>query len=308
MPKNTFAFIVFCVAMLSGFGLWAQQFKSKASVAKNTFIVGDSIGVQINIQGETGHIYRLQELPRLQGLEWLDSNLLQQDFTTNNFTVPVMGFDSGVFTFPRLVFNVFSADNDVVVATQTDPIEIHITYAQVDTSKDIKPIHAPMEVAYSPMPLWPFILLGLLLLAVAVYLYIRWKKKQAKPIQQAVIQAEAPKDPLSYGHEAIKQIEQSKNNMVSQTEQQYWFGLKEILRNYIYKHYTLHTAPKTSSQILAALRKKPIAGQDVHTLQHIFSRADLVLFAKQGTTTEEKNAAAEDAIVFIKSTLQKEEI
>src|SRR5687767_5570586 len=116
-PKNTLAIIFF--ALLISSGLKAQQFKGEASVAKDTFMVGDSIGVQINIQGESGHIYRLQEIPQLQGLEWLDSNLLQQDFSQGTFIFPVTGFDSGSFTFPQLYFDVFNADNDAVATAQT---------------------------------------------------------------------------------------------------------------------------------------------------------------------------------------------
>ncbi|MGZ5244117.1 MAG: hypothetical protein ACXWEY_14815 [Bacteroidia bacterium] len=305
-PKNTFAFFVFCLVMLSGYRLAAQQFKGEATVTKDTFIVGDSIGVKITIQGEPGHIYRLQEIPQLQGMEWLDSFVLQQDFNTGSFVFPVTGFDSGSFIFPRLYFNVYNADNDAVATAQTQALPINITYAQVDTTQDIKPIKAPIEVDYTPFPNWPFIVLGLIiLLAVTYFLYRKWQKK---PLAQAIEPIQLPEENLlSYGEDAIRQIQQLQAENSVQNEKQYFFELKEILRTYIQKRYQIRNQGKTSAQILGELKKKSIKQENIISLNGIFSRADLVLFAKHKLEMAEKDLAAEHAVAFIKNTMTGEE-
>lgn len=284
----------------------AQQPAAKVTLAKDTFIVGDSIGVEIQLQSQAGHIYRLQKIPSLQGLEWLDSSVLHKSFTSPNIVIPVTGFDSGRFTFPQLTFAVLNAHEQQVANLTTNAFPVNITFAQVDTTQDIQPIKAPLETDYRPTPIWLYVLITNILLALAYFMYRRWRKKRNKKPAE-ILPPAAPVNTLTYAQEAIRQIETLRKNASAVNSHTHWFALKDILRTYLYRQYGVGTHQKTSGQIIAELRNAAVEHKDTDLLSEIFNMADMVIFAKAQTTAPEQEQGAEKAILFIKQTMPADE-
>jgi hypothetical protein len=305
--KNTSWLIIIILKIFliaTSFSAAAQDFTATAQLAKDTFTVGDKIEVLVNVELPQGHIYRLQKIPQLQGLEWLDSAALQKSYSSANTIFSVIAFDSGTYTFPALSFSLLdNSSNNQIATTSTQALQIQVKYAAVDTTQDIKPIKAPMEVAYSPVPFWVYALIILALLAVAYFAYKWWKKKQQKPVEKTVAPVIQPQNNLSYAEEIIEKIKVLKEK---ESGQNYWFGLKEILREYISRQYKIRTQEKTSAQMLADLKQEKFQIIGLQRLKNVFSRADLAIFAQQNQGEGEKETAATEAINFIKENMAGE--
>ncbi|RYD82641.1 MAG: hypothetical protein EOP53_03160 [Sphingobacteriales bacterium] len=292
--KLLYAITILCFWLTSPFSAQAQEFYAKASVEKDTFIVGDSINVRVEFNFPAGHIYMLQKMPRLQSLEFLDSSALLKQNKDRVKTITITGFDSGQFTLPPLEFDFLDATGKLAGNALTEPLQINIKYADVDTSKDIKPIKAPIQVDYKPFPYWILVLIAVFILIGFLLSKLRKKPKPEKiPVQPVVAE-----NNINYIEEHIRKIEalqESEGN-----DQKFWFGLKEILRSYISRQYKIATQEKTSAQILNQLKKEEVSTQYIAQLENIFKQADLVLFANQETQNTEKQAGAAEAVSFIK--------
>jgi hypothetical protein len=79
LPKNTSWLIIVSIFIIATtFSAAAQEISATAQLPKDTFTIGDKIEIVVHLDLPKGHIYKLQKIPQLQGLEWLDSAALQK--------------------------------------------------------------------------------------------------------------------------------------------------------------------------------------------------------------------------------------
>lgn len=186
-------------------------------------------------------------------------------------------FDSGRFTIPPL---------RVIINNRThfsDSIAVEVLPVAVDTLKqkmfDIKPV-APAASATGTF--WIWMILGLLLLAAAVFAFVRyWKKRRvAEPAPQIVY-----KSPIEKANALLVRLEQ-KRLLEQGAVKDYYSELTDIARTYIEEVIHIPAMESTTSELIYALqmaaakKNMPLSEDTFHKLESVLRQADLVKFAK----------------------------
>ena len=179
------------------------------------------------------------------------------------------------------------------------PFEIDTTNAITD----IKPI------AKAPVWVWGivrWILLGILVLALAVGIYylLRWWKnrptEEQKPIDPELLR---PAEEVALEKlDAIKAEKKWQEGKVKE----YQTDLTDVIREYIGRRFEVHSTEKTSDETLQAM--KGLIEKDLFSrLSKMLKLADLVKFAKWTTTPDENESALTTAYDFVHQTTPIEE-
>ena len=228
-------------------------------------------------------------------------------------------FDSGLYIIPPAKF---IAENDTFTSNL---LTIEVISVPVDTAsmdfRDIKPI---MELPFDwkgLLQMASIILLVLLILAVGVYVLVRYlKKKPILSIEKPEIQAPAHITAL----QALDKIKAEKLWQHGR-EKEYYTQLTDVLRLYIEKRFGINAMEMTSDEILLVVSRQlsvnsqPITNDyrlmttdyrlsTIDYLKQILKNADLVKFAKQKMLPNENDLSIENSYLFVNETKQVDEL
>jgi hypothetical protein len=192
-------------------------------------------------------------------------------------------FDSGVYTIPR---------QKIIVANKvlfTDSIKVEVNNIKVDTTKqglyDIKPI---IEVEKSTSNFWKYLLLSLLTLALVAFLlyWFIWRKK---PLTEEEEIALLP--PYDRAKLALQKLDES-NYLQNEELKDYYSELTFIIRKYLDEKVYNHALESTTDELISRLNllkdgnQIDLSKDDIHKIETILKRADLVKFAKSAPDVE----------------------
>lgn len=212
--------------------------------------------------------------------------------------VTIMAFDSGMFVIPGFTIDYKVRNTNAKV--YTDPLSVKVFLMPVDTTKAIKDIHPIQDVPYD----WLFIglvVLGVLVLAVIIWLVVRYLKK-AKERDDANKVVIAPKQ--SPYEIAMASFEQLKKEEIWQQGdvKKYYSELTEIVRAYIQNRWMIPALEFTSDEILEHAFIKQIDAAENEKLVYLLRLADLVKFAKAIPHVSEHELSFTNAIKFVEAT------
>ena len=212
--------------------------------------------------------------------------------------VTIMAFDSGMFVIPGFTIDYKVRNTNAKV--YTDPLSVKVFLMPVDTTKAIKDIHPIQDVPYD----WLFIglvVLGVLVLAVIIWLVVRYLKK-AKERDDANKVVIAPKQ--SPYEIAMASFEQLKKEEIWQQGdvKKYYSELTEIVRAYIQNRWMIPALEFTSDEILEHAFIKQIDAAENKKLVYLLRLADLVKFAKAIPHVSEHELSFTNAIKFVEAT------
>jgi hypothetical protein len=141
-----------------------------------------------------------------------------------------------------------------------------------------------------------FPLLAVLLIAVAVYYWV--KRKKDIPVTAVVVPA------LPAHTIALNQLTALKDKKLWQQDQvkEYYSELTGVLREYLEKRYAIRTHEKTTEEIITGLQRAEITADHKAALHQLLTLADMVKFAKEKPVAVENERSIEDAILFVSST------
>ena len=92
----------------------------------------------------------------------------------------------------------------------------------------------------------------------------------------------------------------------SDKQKQYYTEVTDTLREYIAERYGIATMERPSGEMLYDLRAQGVDAALYDEISDLFSRADLVKFAKYEATKEENEEAVPTAVRFVNSTYLQE--
>jgi ribosomal protein S18 len=249
------------------------------------FIVGDSLGDSFEIL----EVFEKDTITT-------DKNILSQKLSVTSF------FPGNKVLQPLVIQN----GNKVITS---NALNIKVDILKADTTqpiRDIKPIIAANITFKDRWGLfvkwikkhWYIGVLGLLLLALAIwFLFIR-KKKQVEEVIQEKVAPRIPEHIIAFN--SLKKLEEEelwqKGN-----QKEYNYRLTNIIRSYITDRYRINAKGKTSNEILQE-GKLVIGSQNRENLKRLLTLSDLVKFAKETPTEEENRKVMSDAVGFINTT------
>jgi hypothetical protein len=217
-------------------------------------------------------------------------------------TLVITSFDSGYYAIPPFAFYL---NNDTSKPLLTEALLLQVQGMKVDTSLAIKDIKKPLNTPFDwheLIPLFKWIALAVALLTLLVLIVRRLVKKRK--------QAPAPVKKTIPPHLlALQNLERLREDKLWQNgkTKEYHSTLTDIVRLYIEQRFRINALEQTTDEIIRSFRSVPILAENKSRLKQIFELADLVKFAKQLALPDENEMSLNNAILFVRETIQKEQ-
>lgn len=214
------------------------------------------------------------------------------------YYVPVQAFDSGAYVLPPFAY---ISGKDTLYSNRVALKVVPVNVTANDPIKDYAGTSDPEDPSFFDfVPQWMVdwwwaLLLALLVVAVGVWMALRYRKKGSilpqKPLPTPYEEAMASLRDLK----ARKLWEQGQ-------EKEYFTELTEILRKYLYRRFGINAMEMTSRQILHSLSKNNETKDKRVYFRKILDMADFVKFAKVRPLPDDNIASYDNAVRFVEET------
>lgn len=183
---------------------------------------------------------------------------------------------------------------------QTDSVLVYVASVLNDSlaAADLVDIKEQRDLAV-PWPLWAWILLGTLALALLLFV-LWWRRRHRRPVQVVV---EPPKPAHELALLALRKLETKRLPLEGRTKEHY-IELSEILRAYLEESpvFGIPALEETTDEIVVSLKQR---GTTAHRIEHVrllCEEADLVKFARHQPPVDESMRALERVAAFVRET------
>ncbi|MCF0177795.1 MAG: hypothetical protein HUJ90_04140 [Bacteroidales bacterium] len=215
----------------------------------------------------------------------------------------ITSFDSGEYYLPAMIANIMTESGRVDTLLFQLPV-LKVNTIPIDTATyEIKDIKAQMKYPLTFKELLPWIG-GFLLFVAAIWAlmrYIRLRKEQKSFFGKLVV-----KDPPHIV--ALRSLDKIMKQKLWQggKEKQFHTAVTDTLRVYIAERFNIVTMERPSQEMLDELKLQMKDETLFYDISELFSRADLVKFAKYSPTTEENEETVPTSVRFVNSTYMEE--
>lgn len=225
--------------------------------------------------------------------------------------IVLTSFQSDTLWIPSLPIDLLSPDGSEPVRYHSDSVRVIINNVAIDTTGTIKDIADIAREPYTRREILPLFLLVLGIAAAIVggfflVKYIIGKHKRHEPLLSFRKKPEIP--PYQEALEALETL-RKKHLWQEDRVKEYYSELTDIVRVYINKRYHIPATEMISGDIcqrLSEIQTDDKPEQDlIAELQDLFSRADLVKFAKQQPFSDEHDRSMKQSIRFVSETIPR---
>ncbi len=300
------SFFSFLVLFFAG-NVQAQQTMAYVNLSKDSVLIGDTLSMFINASAPANTLLVLPQLKDTvsESIEILDrkdiDTLKSHEELQLRQQYKLIAFDSGYYRIPPLPV---IYGNDVKDTVWTGEKFLAVNTIQVDTSKAFFDIKPPMDAPYTFREFLPYILWGLLGLAVIIALYLYWRTREKR---EAPPPPPAPEIPAHVT--ALQKLEALRTEKLWQkgNVKEYHSRVTEIVREYIEKRFDIRALEQTSTEIMGSMRHSGLfSGDLLEKMQHILSVGDLAKFAKIQPSPDDNEKSLDYALEFVNKTLPEE--
>lgn len=193
----------------------------------------------------------------------------------------MLGVREGVSEIPPLKATFFGKNNSVEL--QSNPLQISLRPAVVDTTKELKPIMGPRDAPYTFREFLPYLVIALFLIGIGFLFWYFAQKRKAPELNIAV---DLPPDPPIVIARKKLEICRQKALWKKEKYKAHYSAVTEILREYIERRLDLPALESTSYETINMLKKSPLDKDSIGQLDTFFKEADMVKFAKEPATEE----------------------
>ncbi len=206
-------------------------------------------------------------------------------------------FDSGKHRIPPMHFRI---NGDSI---STDPLFLDVRTVELGENKKPKPIKDIRRFPYTWSAWfrdhWPWFAVGGTALLVALLLFLYYRKRKRAP-------GEHPEPPPRPAHEiALEHLRSLEAEKAWQEKdpKAFYTELTDTLRRYLEERYRVPALESTTARILHELAFTDIDDEGKALLRRLLKRSDMVKFAKQKTTSEERETSLKEAISFVERSI-----
>ena len=300
--KPKFQYLLVTVLFIRSLTL-AQDVQVTARVDSNNILVGDWLGLEIEVQHPEDVTVTLPSIKdSLVGFEIVKQNppsIKKADGRVLEvFTYTLTAFDSGTHIIPPLPFHYTTRSDTAKRFVETSPIPVFVHGIAIDTTQDIKDVKPPLSVSISFAEILPY-LIGVIGAGVLIWLfmYIRKKRKRGEPL----IREAPPRPAHEVALEALRALEDERLWQRGKVKE-YYTQLTDIVRVYIERRYSVMALEMITDEILGSGEIKALPKDVQEKLKEILVRSDLVKFAKFQPFPEENERSLSLAVSFVEST------
>lgn len=184
-------------------------------------------------------------------------------------------FDTGVQVLAPLRLTYLDEETQRIDSLWLGAQQIYVR-SLLDTARkdilDIKPVRTV------PIPIWVYVLGGVLLLALAVGIYflVRYLQQRPKPAPEP--EPLPQKTPYQIAYEKLQPLSHYTLN-TPEDYKQYYTLLSDVVREFLELHYGFKAREQLTSEICAILEARRSI-EEVERVRNLLEAADLVKFAK----------------------------
>lgn len=297
---------------MAGQGIASSALESSISVRIDTadILIGEQTTLYLTITADKGKLV-YAPIPTdtlMAGVEVLSlSQPDTVDIDNNRVEIKqeilITSFDSALYLLPPFML-IDGADT-----TYSEQVALKVSTLPVNTDApnefyDIKDVWKPPFVWADYYPLILSILLVLLLIAAAWYIFKRMRDRKS------LIPFRKVEPPLPPHEEAIRKLDLIRQQKLWQQgkNKEYHTQITDTLRHYLFRRFGVNAMEMTSSEILDALRNDDDSRPVYDELRQILSLADFVKFAKLSPLPDENDLSLKNAYHFVDVTKHIEEV
>lgn len=245
-------------------------------------VVGDSLRAEIEV---------LEKSP-------VDTVALDNDRISYKQVLKITSFDSGYYAVPPFRFVIDSDGIQQELETMAHLLEVHTI--QVDTTQAFKDIAPIQEVPISFGEVVPWLVIGVVLIAliIMVILFFKRRKRSDGPV------AVRRKPEVPPYKQALADLDALKEKQLWQAGdlKGYYQGITDIFRIYLEKEFCVNAVEMTTSDILEQTAPHEHLNIFSSQIYMLFTESDMVKFAKSKPGPEEHEAIWSNAKVIISET------
>ena len=297
------------LAFLSA-GLSAQERAPQTRLSRDTILIGDQIEWIIPLEMAPGEKCFLEDIadPPAPGVEIIkpleiDTLKSARGCLAIEGKVILTSFDSGSYYLPPLIAMIERKSGAVDTLYMEGPT-LEVTTVPIDTATYvIKDLKGQIKYPLKFKELLPWIGLALLL-GLIIWALVRWIKMRRA--NRTFLGKPIVKDPPHIV--ALRTLDKIRKAKLWQNDKQkqFYTEVTDALRVYIAGRYGIVAMERPSGEMLSDLKKQDIEAGLYDNIAELFSRADLVKFAKYQASQQENEAAIPDAVRFVNSTYMQE--
>lgn len=301
--KITRSFILFSLLSIACFA--QGQISVESKVDSSEIFIGDEINYSVTVRHTPEVNVDMPSLAENLGMfELRDYNVLepqkQNDHIVERTNYVISTFDTGEFQIPELTIGYTVGDDTTRQTIKTEPIDIVVNSLNPDEAGDIRDIKPPLTPPRDYRSLATWIGLGLLGVAVVLFLIYYIKRRRAgEPILPKRIKPPRP------AHEvAFDELDELKNSdlLENAAYKTHYSRLSEIVRRYIENRYFIAAMEMTTFELLTSLETEQLHTEEVDMLRDLLTRCDLVKFARFEPAQQEHEQSFQQAFNFVDRT------
>lgn len=286
-------------------GMLSAQVKVKVALDSAYLEMGRTTPLHVEVTGkidETGGILLPDTLWREVEVASLGEPLVTDLGNGNKELrqeIILQAFDSGLYTLPPVLF---VQDGQVTESNRPALKVMPVAIDSLATIHDYYDAQNPPRHFFDFLPDWMtdfgiWILLALLVIGAALYIYFKWIKQGRIPL----VPAKKPIPPYELAMQRLETL-RSENLCEKGQEKEYYTRLTDILRNYLDTRFGINAMEMTSSQILNSLRHNEATRLPEKYMSRVLEIADFVKFAKARPLPEDNAASFRAAMQFVEDT------
>lgn len=257
----------------------AQELSARAWVDSSHYLIGDWIGVHIELKHPAGTRFQSLLGDTIGGFHIIERSPLEKVTESETRTlVVVAAYDSGKAILPPLPFLYTGPGDSASKSISTNPLFLVVNAVPVDTAQEIRDVKPPLAIS---LTLAEILLLAGMILAIAAaafLLYRYWKKRQAQPAAaRPVAIAKRPAHVIALeGLALVKEKHLWQQGLIKE----YYSEVTDVVREYFENRFGFMALEQTTDEIMSAVHRDPRTHSIIDHTEQILRLADLVKFAK----------------------------
>lgn len=284
----------------------AQSGETLSRLTRDTILIGDQVEWIIPLEMAPGEKYFLEDIdnpptPGVEIIKGLEMDTVRQSRSKIEIEgkVVLTSFDSGSYFLPNLIAMIERGGGTIDTLFVQGPA-LEVSTIPVDTAAYvIKDIKGQIKYPLTFGEVFPWVLVALTV-AFAAYAVVRLVKMRRA--NRTFLGKPIVKDPPHIV--ALRSLEKIRKQKLWQSgrQKQFYTEVTDALRIYIADRFGIATLERPSKEMLADLKKQNLEESLYDRVSELFSRADLVKFAKYEASEAENEEVVPSAVRFVNAT------
>lgn len=273
--------IILIFLFLFGTQSFAQQVSALASVDSSNFLVGDYINYTLEVRTpkdfEITYPVIIDSLSHVEIIKEYEPEVIESEkLKTVRFHYIISYYDSSEINIPSIAVHYKNLNDTLTQVVLSNPVTFNVHTVEVSSDTDIEDVKSPITIPLDWKLVLMWILIALVVLGVAYFLYQRYKKKKSEePVEKKIIKIPAHIKALSE-LDNLEKEQLWQNGLIKD----YHSTITGIIREYFEERFELPALELTTSESMSELRKVTEAEIIYDSTNRFLNNADLVKFAK----------------------------